>query len=165
MEATCAVLGNMEVESRLNPNAWQDDYFYDLYNDYCGYGLCQFTSAKDFLPKIGQDVETVDRFSKNNPGTILMLQLDYIIDSCQPEQGIFYPDYGDFGSNYNMSFDEFTKSTIDVKELALVFHGHYERSVDYTYYLEHQGEDLTAENCAYLGRQFYAQKWYDEFSN
>ena len=97
-------IGKYRTRESFKSNAWQDYYFDDRYNDDCGYGLCQFTSAKDFLPKIGYNVETIDDYAIKNPGNLMIMQLDYIIESSQPGNGIFYPDYGAYGSNYNMAF-------------------------------------------------------------
>lgn len=80
------------------------------------------------------------------------LQLEFLIYTSL--SSTHYNDkewYGtrDHGSPYNMTFEEYTQSTYDPADLAMVFHGSYERS---------GGAELYKRSDA-------ATKWYEYFSN
>ena len=146
-QAICGLLGNIEQESCLNPAAWQNNYK-DLDN---GYGLIQWTPALKLCNQVGlTTIESIDDAAKN-PEELIRIQLDFIISSCQPGRGEWLPGMGvnSYGSPYEMSFEDFTVSENAPGELALVFHGHYERSKD---------NEERKNN-----RVNYANKWSDYF--
>lgn len=49
LESICGIIGNFEAESRMNPWRWQRD----RYNLDAGYGLVQFTPARDYINLTG----------------------------------------------------------------------------------------------------------------
>lgn len=49
LEAVCAIIGNMANESAMNPWRWQND----TVNYSAGYGLIQFTAARDYINLTG----------------------------------------------------------------------------------------------------------------
>lgn len=111
------------------------------------------TPAEDFLPKIGLSIDNIDEYAERKPGELIDLQLKYLISSCQPDQYVWLSEMGVniYGSPYEMAFDEFITSSNNPGELALVFHGHYERSAD---------DEFTQNN-----RVEYANYWYNYFNN
>lgn len=102
-EITCAIIGNMMVETaggtlKLNPD------IYDSSKSY--YGLCQWSIK--YNPEIKD--ANID------------YQLDYLIDSIEYEYSVF----GD------RTFEEFIKMT-DIKEAAISFAKSYERCASWSY--------------------------------
>ena len=153
INAICGLLGNIQQESQMNPGAWQIGFEDNKSSSNCGYGLIQFTPAEDFLPKIGFSIDNIDEYAERKPGELIDLQLKYLISSCQPDQYVWLSEMGVniYGSPYEMAFDEFITSSNSPGELALVFHGHYERSAD---------DEFTQNN-----RVEYANYWYNYFNN
>ncbi len=153
INAICGLLGNIQQESQMNPGAWQIGFENNKSSSNCGYGLIQFTPAEDFLPKIGLSIDNIDEYAERKPGELIDLQLKYLISSCQPDQYVWLSEMGVniYGSPYEMAFDEFITSSNNPGELALVFHGHYERSAD---------DEFTQNN-----RVEYANYWYNYFNN
>ena len=153
INAICGLLGNIQQESQMNPGAWQIGFENNKSSSNCGYGLIQFTPAEDFLPKIGFSIDNIDEYAERKPGELIDLQLKYLISSCQPDQYVWLSEMGVniYGSPYEMAFDEFITSSNNPGELALVFHGHYERSAD---------DEFTQNN-----RVEYANYWYNYFNN
>lgn len=155
IQAICGLLGNIEYESYLNPSAWQSNKK-DLNNNSVGYGLVQFTPASKYLGKSNfKDVSMVDNLA-TNPEALIITQLNFIIKHCQlgksencewlPKQGMDY-----YNVPYYITFEDFIKSTNGPAELALVFHGNFERSA--------YNEKTIKNRCN------NAQKWYDYFKN
>ena len=153
INAICGLLGNIQQESQMNPGAWQIGFEDNKSSSNCGYGLIQFTPAEDFLPKIGFSIDNIDEYAERKPGELIDLQLKYLISSCQPDQYVWLSEMGVniYGSPYEMAFDEFITSSNSPGELALVFHGHYERSA---------ADEFTQNN-----RVEYANYWYNYFNN
>ncbi|MEI2987869.1 MAG: phage tail tip lysozyme [Oscillospiraceae bacterium] len=153
INAICGLLGNIQQESQMNPGSWQIGFEDNKSSSNCGYGLIQFTPAEDFLPKIGFSIDNIDEYAERKPGELIDLQLKYLISSCQPDQYVWLSEMGVniYGSPYEMAFDEFITSSNSPGELALVFHGHYERSAD---------DEFTQNN-----RVEYANYWYNYFNN
>ena len=113
--ATCAVLGNMQVESYLNPGKGEDS------NSKTGYGLVQWT------PYMGIDYYGDWADANSLPRNDIDTQLQRILaevstPSLAPVQWCQksgYPDYG-------MSFYEFTQSSEPIDYLTEVFMGTHE---------------------------------------
>lgn len=107
--AVCAMLGNMQTESSINPGIWEG-LNYGNYNG--GYGLVQWTPAykyTDWAVARGYGIGDING------------QLERII--WEKDNGVQW--YAT--SAYNMSFSEFAKSTGNVYDLALAFLANYER--------------------------------------
>lgn len=149
-EAICGLLGNIQQESQMNPVAWQNNYKDNEKEN--GYGLVQWTPATKFEMIIKQNIEDIEDVNKSNPEILIKIQLDSIISSSQPGQGEWLKGSAVdlYGSPYKMDFDEFICSKNNPEELALVFHGHYERSSD--------TEEIKKN------RSTYAKFWYEYFS-
>ena len=149
-EAICGLLGNIEQESHLNPGAWQ------VGASNPGYGLIQSTPYKGyrkFLDWADLENSDADKMAQDDPKNLMDLQLEYLIYSSQTstpaEVRQWFPTTN-YASPYKMSYNEYIVSTNDVGELALVFHGSYERSGDTVQVREN--------------RVGYAEAWYKYFS-
>lgn len=107
-ESICGMLGNMVVESTINPGRWQGGVEYGG-----GYGLVQWTPYTNYADWAGSDWE--------NNGDKQCERIQYEL-----ENGLqFYP-----SENYSETFREFTNSSEDVSYLASVFLYNYERPSD-----------------------------------
>ena len=109
----CALLGNMEHESGLNPGRWQSD---DVGNTSRGYGLVQWTPASKYIDWCStqnlSDYTTMD----NNIARILY----------EVENGLQWIPT----TNYNFTFEQFTKNVGTVQYLSRAFLLNYERPAD-----------------------------------
>lgn len=111
LNAISGLLGNMQSESAINPGRWQSDNVGDLE---AGYGLVQWTPATKYIDFIGveNDPSTMD----NNLSRIIYEvenNLQWIATT-----------------EYNYSFEEFTKSLDTPYNLAMAFLHNYERPAD-----------------------------------
>lgn len=111
INAISAMLGNMQVESALNPGRWQNDSVgsYSL-----GYGLVQWTPATNYIDWCTSENRSDASEMDNN--------LDRII--YELENGLQYYKT----PTYNFSFKTFSTSTKDVQYLAVAFLKNYERA-------------------------------------
>ena len=113
IEAVSAMLGNMQTESTINPNIWEN-----LTVDYeRGYGLTQWTPATKYIDWAGADWENGNR------------ELDRLIYEAEngvqwfrnPSAPIVEPP---------ITFKEFSTSTDDVTTLANYFLWYYEHPAE-----------------------------------
>lgn len=112
--AVAGMLGNMEVESSINPFIWQN---LDEGNFEGGFGLVQWTPA----------TKLTDWCSKNSLVYYEMNpQLLRLIWEQENENGQFSSD----GTPYSMTFTEFKNSTLSPYELGMIFLACYERPTD-----------------------------------
>lgn len=147
-EAACGLLGNIQQESYFNPGVWQSDK-----NTKQGYGLVQWTPADQKILKWmgGLSPEEANDMAEKEKKKLMDLQLEWLIKTCQPGQGEWLQGkaVSDYGSPLKMTFDEFITSDKNPGDLALVFHGHYERSAD---------DERRKQN-----RIDFANEWYEYF--
>lgn len=106
VNAIAGVLGNIEVESTINPGIWQN---LDEGNMSVGYGLVQWTPASKY---IGWAVEN-------------SLQIDHMDSQLARIQ--YEVNNNIQWVNPQMTFKQFTKSTLPPCNLAVLFLNHYER--------------------------------------
>lgn len=109
LEAVCGMLGNMQVESTINPAIWESL----TQNENKGYGLVQWTPATKFLNWCSQnnlDPSVMDSALK---------RLEYEL-----ENGLQYYATND----YPLTFKQFKTSTKDPNYLAMAFLYNYERA-------------------------------------
>lgn len=111
--AICAMLGNMQAESSINPGRWQSD---DVGNTSLGYGLVQWTPATKYF-------EWLEGTSYIDPSE-MDANLARIL--YEVENGLQWI----ATSSYGLSFKEFTTSNLSVSELAKAFLLNYERPAD-----------------------------------
>lgn len=132
--AACAVLGNMERESKLNPGIWQI-----LNNTELGYGLVQWSPAGTKFLKWASDhgvipdattASTINDFALRRPKDLTDAELTYLIYYTDSRE--FYPPNKPqwHHTDYRMSFADFKKSTLNTDILAIIFNDHFERSGD-----------------------------------
>lgn len=110
LNAICGMLGNMQVESTINPALWQS---MDEGNTNLGYGLVQWTPATkliSYAESIGSSYSDID------------VQLKRII--YEKDNNIQYYKTSD----YPLTFTEFTKSVKSPEYLASAFLKNYERA-------------------------------------
>lgn len=146
-EAICAMLGNMERESVMNPGAWQ---YWE--NTIKGYGLVQWTDKEGnkFLEFAGLKAAEASILSESDPHKMMDMQLDFLLKSFYglkenkeenvkgvekrwlPDNALKFYDKMPLSNDglKGMSVEKFSRSTEDCKDLALVFHASYERSGD-----------------------------------
>ncbi|MBQ2408788.1 MAG: hypothetical protein II309_05060 [Bacilli bacterium] len=108
LNAIAGMLGNMQVESTLNPGIWQSN---NVGNMSGGYGLVQWTPASKYINWLlfGEDPSEMD----NNISRIIY----------ELENGLQWIST----STYPMSFAEFSTSTQRPEYLAAAFVYNYER--------------------------------------
>lgn len=110
LNAICAMLGNMQAESGINPGRWQSD---NVGNTSAGYGLVQWTPATKYIEWCGNnDPSEMDQ----NIARILY----------EVENGLQWI----ATSAYDLSFKEFSTSNKTVGYLAKSFLLNYERPAD-----------------------------------
>lgn len=131
--AACAVIGNIEVESYLNPGEWEI-----LNNTDSGYGFFQVTKATRFFNRayaVGQlsaaTKEAANALANSSPRTLAESELAFCVWECTCAYGGWEEPDGinveDHTQIKGMTFDQFRKSTRDVETLSLVFCDYYER--------------------------------------
>lgn len=108
LNAICGMLGNMEVESSLNPGRWQSD---DVDNTSLGYGLVQWTPATKYINWCGD----ADPSSMDSNLARIIYELENNLQWIATD-------------DYNLSFSEFSKSTKNVDYLTTAFLKNYERA-------------------------------------
>lgn len=116
--AICGMLGNMQVESTINPGIWEslNDYpdgFYEEHGRYPGYGLVQWTPYTIYFDWCTENFLTGRELPNN------LARIDYeLANGLQWISTVHYP----------MSFEQFTKSSLRPDTLASVFMENYERA-------------------------------------
>lgn len=111
--AICAMLGNMQTESTINPGRWQSDRVGGDPSGH-GYGLVQWTPYTKYTTWVGT---SKDPSTMNN-------NLDRIV--FEVNKGIQWIST----STYNFSFYDFTRSLETPEYLAMAFLACYERPAD-----------------------------------
>lgn len=151
-DAACAVLGNMEDESGINPATWQGGY---LNNTSGGYGLVQWTPATKFLNWAKEyDVlneatpAAVNSLASSNPSVLMDTELRYLVWGCMFDGHFVIGAINSTG--YTMTFDQFRHNTYSLspETLAMVFFDHFEKGTP------HREK-----------REGYARKWFDAATN
>lgn len=129
VNAICAILGNMDKESTINPNIYEGL----VADNSRGYGLVQWTPATkliDWCNSVGKDY--TDGYA----------QLDRIEwerkNSQQWGRNGYADDYG-FPNNPPITFQEFAVSNLDVNTLTNYFVLYYERPAQQYYESSLQG--------------------------
>lgn len=145
--AACAVIGNMEHESDIDPGVWER-----YKNTSKGYGLVQWTPATKFLNRAynlgyiaNATAESANSLAKTTPKVLMDAELEFLISSCQNTSEFYAPT----GDPYNLTFSTFKSSTMSAGTLAVIFHDYYERSAD--------SEEIIQE------RSNKASAWYNYF--
>lgn len=112
--AVAGMLGNMEVESSINPGIWES---LNEGNTAGGFGLVQWTPATKLI-----------NWAESNgyEYTEMDTQLLRICWEQENENGQF----SSAGTSYDMTFTEFKESTLSPYELGLIFLACYERPLD-----------------------------------
>ncbi len=110
--AVAAMLGNMEVESSINPGVWEQldsdpEHFYQVNGRYPGYGLVQWTPYTKYSTWAGD-------LWRNNGG----MQCARIQWEMENGAQFAWP---------TMTFMQFSKSKKDPRKLAEIFELGYER--------------------------------------
>lgn len=131
LNAIAGMLGNMERESNINPGLWQS---LNEGNYSGGYGLVQWTPATNYT-----NWATKNGYSISDPNGQM-----YWINELSESSGQWIKT-----SAYNLTFNEFKKSTQTPEWLASAFLKNFERA----------GVEVEAE------RRAAAKKWYDYFNN
>lgn len=163
-EAICGLFGNIENEGGFNPGIWQD--LNKKEGENTGYGIVQITPATDFVnwmngrpikfdvtskKQMADEIDALDAMTVDNPKGLLDKELEFLIYSCETKdynERRWYPTI-DYGSTCEMTYEEYISSNLTPGELALIFHGSFERS--------HDTEAMRQERMQAAG------EWYDYF--
>lgn len=113
INAICAMLGNMQAESTINPGRWQSE---DVGNTSMGYGLVQWTPATNFI----------DWCNKNGYSDPSKMEANLARITHEMLYGEQWIPKGE----YTMTFKKFSMSTLPVATLAKAFLLCYERPKD-----------------------------------
>lgn len=115
LESICGMLGNMQVESTLNPGRWENDLPESEPTGH-GYGLVQWTPYTNY---------TVWAVNNGYPDPSVMdgniARINYELDNNLQ----WIPTF-----TYPMTFEEFKVSTNSPDVLAMIFLANYERPLD-----------------------------------
>lgn len=154
IEAICGLLGNVHIESHYNPGTWQR--MNDIQQ---GYGLVQWTDAESkilqYLNSQFEETYTtkeliniVNDMAIDSPQELMNFELTYFLYSC--ENGHWSPTLK-YDCPAEVSFKDYivNKDNYDAREMALIFHGTYEKS----------GNDATELEK----RENWAEGWYEHF--
>lgn len=133
INSVCALLGNMQAESTMNPGRWQSDNVGSTSN---GYGLVQWTPSTNYTDWCSEKGFSDPSEMDNNLARILY-------EVANGLQWIARDDY-------SLSFEEFTKSNESIDYLAKAFLLCYERPAD-------QSESVQSY------RSELANSWYEYF--
>lgn len=133
INAIAGMVGNMQVESYLNPGVWEN---FDSYKFYKGFGLVQWTPATKFIDWANSHYKD-GQWSYDG-----YLQLQRIAWEWRNGE-----QFG-ISEQYPFGFSVFAKSELAPEELGKCFLLNYERPAD-------QGEEVQAVRAA------NARKWYD----
>jgi hypothetical protein len=145
-EAIAAMFGNMQVESNFNPGLWQTRNEGNMNG---GFGLVQWSPATKLFD--WADTNNLDPYDIDTQLNRLLLEAKGDIDEWQSWRTNENENFKElFGTNYRMTFSEFTQSTKSLEELAAVFMLNYERPGD-------KSKEKQAE------RGSNARKWYNYF--
>lgn len=126
-QSIAAVIGNMQAESYINPAQWELNRPIESYEESnIGFGLVQWTPWWKYAEWAGSDWRT--NYDKQ------LGRLLYELEMGEGYQWITT-------ASYPLSFEAFTRSTLDPRTLALTFFKNYERGVG--------GEQARQDNAAY----------------
>lgn len=115
LESICGMLGNMQVESSINPGRWENDSVGGDPTGH-GYGLVQWTPYTNYT-----DWATNNEYSDPSIMDANLARINYeLVNNIQWIPTIQYP----------MSFQSFKESTASPDILALAFLANYERPAD-----------------------------------
>lgn len=115
LESICGMLGNMQVESSINPGRWENDSVGGDPTGH-GYGLVQWTPYTNYT-----DWATNNGYSDPSVMDGNLARINYeLANNIQWIPTIQYP----------MSFQSFKESTASPDILALAFLANYERPAD-----------------------------------
>lgn len=133
INAIAAMLGNMELESYINPGQWEHGYAIEVPGQRSGFGLVQWTPWEKYTTWAGADWKT------NYDKQLYRIQYEVDWDTESPNTGQWQKK-----ASYPLSFLEFTRANEDVANvrwLALCFFNDYERGVG--------GETARQDNAEY----------------
>ena len=135
-QAACAILGNIQAESGINPGIWE------VVSDppattSDGYGLIQWTPATNFLNHAVDDgiisaatKSAINNYASSNPKGLMAAEMECLIWCFVAHGDYLLPSETGETNNtgYEMTFSEFISSSLPAATLAIVFHDHYVRS-------------------------------------
>lgn len=131
--AVAGLLGNMQAESSFNPGRWQSE---DIGNTSGGYGLVQWTPATKYFNWCNEQ-----GYSDYSEMDTNLARIIYEV-----ENGLQWIP----ASSYNLSFEEFTTSTLSVEYLSKAFLLNYERPADQSSSVQEYRASLSVAWYEYL---------------
>lgn len=131
--SVCALLGNMQAESTINPGRWQGDNVGSTSN---GYGLVQWTPSTNYTNWCNENgIEDPSEMDNNLVRIIYEVENDLQWISTDA---------------YPLSFDDFTKSNESIDYLAKAFLLCYERPADQSESVQNYRSELANNWYSYL---------------
>lgn len=133
-QAICGMLGNIQIESGINPGAWNT-----WRNEQEAYGLFQCRPGQDYLKYAGLKADKANEMAENNPQWLMNSQLKFFQETLDPsgdpkvdkrwlETGNYTRLPLAFSDSGKMEYGKYSVSEYDIGDLALVFEASYERS-------------------------------------
>ncbi|MCI8611578.1 MAG: RHS repeat-associated core domain-containing protein [Clostridiales bacterium] len=119
INAICGMLGNMYIESGINPGRWESG----IPGGDSGYGLVQFTPYPMGVGAPNPYIEWADYYTYRHDS--LLFQMLYLLLALQDGHGFWF--HNKKHPEYSMTFEEFKTSTQSPSHLAAVFQFCYER--------------------------------------
>lgn len=129
----CALLGNLQAESSINPGRWQSDNVGSTSN---GYGLVQWTPSTKYTEWC-----TTQGYSDPSEMDNNLKRIIYEVDN-----GLQWIST----NTYSLSFKEFTSSVMSVSDLAKAFLLNYERPKDQSEPVQNYRSELASNWYTYL---------------
>lgn len=136
LNAIAGLLGNMQVESSINPGRWQND---DVDNTSLGYSLVQWTPTTKYTNWCAEQGYTDPSAMDSALARIIY----------EVENGLQWIPTG----QYNYTFEEFTTSNLTSSELAKAFLLNYERPADQSSSAQNYRAQLASAWYAFLGSE------------
>lgn len=137
VNAVCALLGNMQAESTINPGRWQSENVGSTSN---GYGLVQWTPSTKYT-----DWCSEKGFSDPSEMDANISRIVYEVENAI--QWIARDDY-------SLSFEDFTKSNESISYLAKAFLLCYERPADQSESVQNYRSELANDWYTYLSELY-----------
>lgn len=133
INSICALLGNMQAESSLNPGRWQNDEVGSTSN---GYGLVQWTPASKYI-------DWCNEYMWDDPSKMDTNLARIVYEVENNLQWIKT-------SEYDLTFEEFTKGNYTLKFLTESFLINYERPADQSESVKNYRTSLANDWYIYL---------------
>lgn len=149
--AIYGLLGNVAVESRVNPGYWQNH----TQDDLNGFGLTQWTPSTKYTSWIKTKYGDMEEIFWNMDYELEFLRYEVYQDMVNPNANQWHSS----GYGAGMTFEAFTQSTAPAEELGEAFLRGYEKPSALLY-----GSDTEKQKCVDRRRRL-ARNWKEFFES